>query len=377
MKNMYDDFTLLVDGKEAFPEIIRCINAAKRHIEINMFIWRDDKIGNEIAKAVLDAANRGVRVEISVDRYGVVLEKAEENKKSFFHKDQWFIEKAKSRVLDLVYPSNSVVKNTKDEYSELYNEIMNHENIIVDNLRFKADHSKYFVFDDETLIMGGINIEDKENGKDMKGRVYQDYMIKLEGMEHVNAFRVKLENKENIMDEYFFGINKKELNYEYFEMEDLYLNMIKKAKRGIMITMAYFSSLENFIKEILNASKRGVEVTIMIPSDANFQDDTNKKTVRKLMKLSNNKINVYLSDKMVHTKMIITEDYISFGSCNITKKAFNQLDELNIFLKNIECKLKDRLVSSIEENYKSAKKVESYKEIKYNKVLAGLESFII
>ena len=144
-----------------------------------------------------------------------------------------------------------------------------------------------------------------------------------------------------------------------------------------MITMAYFSSLENFIKEILNASKRGVEVTIMIPSDANFQDDTNKKTVRKLMKLSNNKINVYLSDKMVHTKMIITEDYISFGSCNITKKAFNQLDELNIFLKNIECKLKDRLVSSIEENYKSAKKVKSYKEIKYNKVLAGLESFII
>ena len=146
MKNMYDDFTLLVDGKEAFPEIIRCINAAKRHIEINMFIWRDDKIGNEIAKAVLDAANRGVEVEISVDRYGVVLEKAEENKKSFFHKDQWFIEKAKSRVLDLVYPSNSLVKNTKDEYSELYNEIMNHENITVDNLRFKADHSKYFVF---------------------------------------------------------------------------------------------------------------------------------------------------------------------------------------------------------------------------------------
>ena len=29
--------------------------------------------------------------------------------------------------------------------------------------------------------MGGINIEDKENGADLQGRVYQDYMVKLEG----------------------------------------------------------------------------------------------------------------------------------------------------------------------------------------------------
>ena len=42
---------------------------------------------------------------------------------------------------------------------------------------FKADHSKYYIIDD-TLILGGINIEDKENGSDRQGREYQDYMIK-------------------------------------------------------------------------------------------------------------------------------------------------------------------------------------------------------
>ena len=36
-KNIYDDFTLLVDGKEAFPEIINCINNAKKYIRINMW----------------------------------------------------------------------------------------------------------------------------------------------------------------------------------------------------------------------------------------------------------------------------------------------------------------------------------------------------
>jgi hypothetical protein len=54
-KDIYEDFTLLVDGKEAFPEILKCIGNAKKSITINMFIWRDDNIGNAIAKAILDA----------------------------------------------------------------------------------------------------------------------------------------------------------------------------------------------------------------------------------------------------------------------------------------------------------------------------------
>ena len=67
MDKLYDDFTLLVDGKEAFPEILRCIGDAQESIYINMFIWRDDRIGNDIAQAVLEAAQRGVQVEISAD----------------------------------------------------------------------------------------------------------------------------------------------------------------------------------------------------------------------------------------------------------------------------------------------------------------------
>ena len=73
------NITLLVNGKAAFPEIIRCIKNAKTSVEINMFIWRDDKIGNQMAEAVLNAADGGVKVYISVDRYGVVLEKCEES----------------------------------------------------------------------------------------------------------------------------------------------------------------------------------------------------------------------------------------------------------------------------------------------------------
>ena len=96
------NFSLLIDGKQAFPEILRCIEHAERSIGINMFIWRDDAIGNRIAAAVLAAAERVVQVDISVDRYGVVLEKAEESKKSFFHKRQTPAEKVKIVALELL-----------------------------------------------------------------------------------------------------------------------------------------------------------------------------------------------------------------------------------------------------------------------------------
>ena len=115
-----ENVTLLVNGQNAFPEIIRCIESARASVEINMFIWRDDQIGNRMAEAVLKAADGGAKVHISVDRYGVVLEKCEESKKSFFHKKQTFIEAAKIRLLELLYPDNSRPGKVIDEYSEIF-----------------------------------------------------------------------------------------------------------------------------------------------------------------------------------------------------------------------------------------------------------------
>ena len=108
--SFYNDIELLIDGKNAFPSILECINNATKNIRINMFIWRDDEIGNKIGEAVLNAANRGVKVYISKDRYGVVLEKSEETKKSFFHKTQTLSEKIKINTLELIYPMSNTPK---------------------------------------------------------------------------------------------------------------------------------------------------------------------------------------------------------------------------------------------------------------------------
>ena len=98
--------TLLVDGAAAFDEIVRCVDAAHNSIRINMFIWRDDTIGNRLAQAVLHAAERGVQVTISIDRVGMVLERCEEYRHSFFHTDPSLYERLKIWLLRWWYPDN-------------------------------------------------------------------------------------------------------------------------------------------------------------------------------------------------------------------------------------------------------------------------------
>ena len=80
---------------------------------------------------------------------------------------------------------------------------------------------------------------------------------------------------------------------------------------------------------------------------------------------------------MVHTKMIYTEKWASFGSTNITKKAFEQLDELNLFFERAGSALEKELLNSVEENIARAQRVTDYKKIKYDRVKAFLEGFLV
>ena len=251
-----------------------------------------------------------------------------------------------------------------------------HPNITVRADEFKADHSKYYIIDDEILFLGGINIEDKENGYDINGKIYGDYMVKLSGRKYVEAFRYKMNTGKNILDGLSFGINVKKPT-RIFEMEQLYLDLISSAKTELHITMAYFSPLKKFVDAIVAAHERGVHISVLIPGKANFQNDSNRLTVRKLLKATNGQIEVYLSPKMLHTKLIANDTHISLGSTNITKKAFAQLNELNLFVRKTGAEPEQTLAASIRDNIKEAQRVHRYQDIPYNRPVAFLERFLV
>lgn len=370
----YRNATLLDGGREAFPAILSAIGEAKESLYINMFIWRDDRIGREMAEAVLAAADRGVRVEIVKDRYGAVLELAEESRRSLLHPRTTAIEGLKARALHALYAREA--KKPERGESPLYRRLASHPSIRLSADRHRADHSKFYLIDGRVLFLGGVNIEDKENGCDLRGRVYGDYMVRLEGEAYVDAF-LAARRGESAPREIGCGfpMNCKETGRS--EMEEHYLSLIASAERELLIVMAYLSPLPRFLRAIADAHRRGVRVTLMIPEAANFQNDTNRRTVRRLMKLTGDGITVLFSKKMLHTKLVLTEGAISFGSCNITKKAFGQLDELNLCIENSDAPLPLALRESLARELSAAAPVSTYRKIRYCPMIALAEGLLV
>ena len=372
--NTIQNSTLLVDGAAAFDEILRCIDAARSSILINMFIWRDDTIGNRLAHAVLRAADRGVHVTISADRVGMILEMCEESERSFFHTNPRIFEWFKIKMLQWGYPANRSAVKAENACSGLLAQLLSHPNIIVDKKRVKYDHSKFYIIDDHILIFGSMNVEDKECGKDCAGRVYQDYMLKLEGQEHVLAFLDKLEQNRDTSDAYRFRMNNKSIHPPSFEMYERFLSIINGAQKELVIVMAYFAPIKSIIRAIVSAWQRGVHIQILIPGNANFQNDSNRKTIFLLMQYCCNEIEVRLSPKMIHTKLIFSENSVMFGSCNITNQAFSQLGEVDIELKNEDTPIINQLKESVAENWSLSQPVDDYRRIRYSPVVSWIES---
>jgi cardiolipin synthase len=61
---------LLENGEEFFPAVFDAIRQAQREVLIETFILFDDKVGRELRQALIETAQRGVSVDLTVDGYG-------------------------------------------------------------------------------------------------------------------------------------------------------------------------------------------------------------------------------------------------------------------------------------------------------------------
>ena len=81
-----------------------------------------------------------------------------------------------------------------------------------------------------------------------------------------------------------------------------------------------------------------------------------------------------MSPKMIHTKLIFSENRVMFGSCNITNRAFYQLGEADIELQNEDTPLINQIKESVAKNWSLSQPVDDYRRIRYSSVRAWIES---
>ncbi len=304
------------DGAEpTFRRVAQRIREAERTIEIHMFVWRSDEIGNQIGREVLAAANRGVSVTIRKDIGAFMYERIEMNRKSLFDKPVTMRQRAMYKLAALTFPDTFV----RDEHDHRVGDaLLGHDHISVEWVNHT--HTKYYIFDERIMITGSINLEDRH-------RRYRDYMVELSGAEQVSRFRQRqqgapIERGRPIE----FVLNAR----GDFEIKREILRLLQEARRTVYIEMAYLGD-PDVDAEIIAAARRGAAVTILFSREANVGNDLNYRTLFRLCRAAT--IEVYLTPKMVHSKMILVDDETALlGSANLSVFSLQKADELDLLI---------------------------------------------
>lgn len=376
------------NGLEGFDYVLNAINLAEKSIEIQMFIWRNDPIGQKMGEAVLAAANRGVKIQINKDLLGGVFEYAEESKLSFFHSSLPLFYRINALLLDVMYPMKGKPRGYRQTENRLSEKIRKHENIECNLDKPLYNHSKYYLIDDKQLIISGMNIEFKEWQHDLLGRPYVDFLMGIEDQAIVSGFKRAMTTYQEILPSSYYrdpSIVQKQIHWftnkyigkqKDFGMQESILKLLESAQSSIEIIMAYIGDPK--INEMLVTKiRQGISVTLFLPGEANLQNDLNRKLALKLWKACEGRIEIYLNPKMIHGKMLcIDRKWLSFGSSNLNSPAMHRLLETNIcyplqqlgqdaFYKT----LLDKLISD-------STRVVSEKDLHYNAKYAFLEGLI-
>ena len=93
------------------------------------------------------------------------------------------------------------------------------------------------------------------------------------------------------------------------------------------------------------------------------------------MAQSGGRIQVFTFPGMLHAKLLISEKTLTLGSCNITKKAFRQLDELNLFVPNDGSAFACAVCENVEATFAASQKLACCPS--YRSTVAAIESLLV
>lgn len=312
------------DGAEkTFKTLLNLISSAKDSIKIHMYVWRSDEIGNCIGEALLRAAERGVKINISKDQSAMMYERIEMNRKSYLPREPSKLRRLWWKIIAPTFPDTFI----EDEFiNGAGQKLITHSNVQIEWIRGIHTHQKYYLFDNKHLITGSINIEDRH-------RKYFDYMVHLEqeGLGKHFDNRKSGQAPFNLDREIEYIFNQPANGADRFEIKPLLIELLGEAEREIFIESAYIGDpdIENALKE---ASIRNVQVNILLSKKANIGNDNNYKRAEKMM--ASGSARIFLTPKMIHSKMVAVDRKIIFsGSANLSIFSMCNSGELNLMIK--------------------------------------------
>jgi len=240
---------LLENGEEYFPAVLAAIASAEREVLVETFILDEDRAGNALREALIAAAQRGVRVNLTFDHYG-----SPDLSPSF---------------IDGMTEAGVLVRMF-DPMPRFFGFRPN---------GFRRLHRKLVVVDDRIAFVGGINCSEdhySDSGPDAK----HDFAVRIEGplVDPMRSFMRTAIATRGTGEPWrlspppasvagggadaLFVV--RDNGRHARDIERHYKAAIRTAQREIIIANAYFFPGLGLLRQLRKAARRGVKVTILV-----------------------------------------------------------------------------------------------------------------
>lgn len=319
--SLHNKVNLIRGGAAYFNTLQNLIINAKQAIQLQVYIFEEDKTGRDIADLLIEASRRAIKVQILLDGYA----------------------------------SNGLSKLFRKQMTESGIKLRFFEPILKSkNFYFgRRLHHKIVVVDGQKAMVGGINISDRYN--DLPGQsAWLDWAILIEGEaafelhQLCNFFYAKKEkdkinlNEKELMNQLDPSLNspvrirQNDWVMNKSEISASYMKMLRNAEHSVIMMSSYFIPGNFFKKNIIKALNRGVNIKVIVAgsSDIGISKYAEKYlyrwAIRHGLELYEYKHNI------LHGKIAVADgNFVTIGSYNINDISAIASIELNLDLEEV------------------------------------------
>ena len=318
----------LVEGKTFFPRIFADIEAARSSVHILMFGWREGEVGQEMAALLERKLEDGVDVRVIVDRFG--SRPYDEAREMY----AGLADAGAQIVVNDVFPLDRDGLFPDDQHLDRQDEVG------------RADHRKLYVIDGQIAWTGGAGIEDHfENGgfHDVMVRVTGDVVRQAQAA-FLSSFHAHDGPLPDELSRYFpepaeAGTTPIALAQVipggFVAATQAVREQIDGAQERLDVMNPYLTD-RDMVERILAAASRGVKVRIVVSETSNNPPATAAFEHHYGALIAAGAEIWEVPDTVVHAKVVVADDVVSFGTLNLDGWALYRDAEIAMIARSAE-----------------------------------------
>ncbi len=324
---------VLTNGEETYGAMFEKIREAFDHIHLEMFIIRDDRIGNQLKDLLIEKAREGVAVRVLYDSVGC-----------------WKLGRRYRQELEAGGVEVQVF------FPVLFP-------VIRRELNYR-NHRKILVIDGMIGFVGGLNIGDEYLGANEKLGFWRDTHLMLTGdcvytLQSIFAKDWEFASGQTLIGENYFPpmsrmgssivqIAASGPDSDWQAILQAYFTMIATAEKRIWINTPYLVPEESLLMGLKTAALSGVDVRIIIPSKADhfLVYWASRDNLEALLEAG---VRIFTYQKgFIHSKILLVDGIgASIGTANLDVRSLEINFEVNAFIYD------PVLVKRLEEDFES------------------------